>query len=926
MLGTTLLARYHLTSQLGQGGMGTVYRAHDTLLDREVAVKVMSDASLGTTGRARLLTEAKSAAKLNHPHIVTVYDAGETEGSPFIVMELVEGRSLYHDRPQSLAEILAVTEQICAALDHAHGKGIIHRDLKLENVVVMSKTEARQPTKAETVQTVNDATVTFSVSRPSAWQVKLMDFGLARSADPAAPRLTEEGTLVGTFAYLAPELLMGQAGSVQSDLYALGVMLYELTTGQPPFTGDLAVVISQHLHAAPTPPRDRNPELSPELDALILKLLSKSPHDRPASAGDVAQALSQPASLLAEIIQARLAAPKTNLPTHLSKFVGREKEIAQLKRLLSPSPDRVLGGQERGAGGEVGARLVTLTGSGGIGKTRLSIQVASELLSEFSHGAWLVELAPLADPALVPQAVCTALNVQLQGNTSALTALTDYLSEKKLLLVLDNCEHLIDACAQMVESLLRAGPDLRLLTSSREALGVAGEHSYRVPSLGLPDPRGDALTIGEAESARLFVACAGAALPEFALTEANAPAIAQICRRLDGIALAIELAAARVKLLKVEQIAARLDDAFRFLTGGSRTALPRQQTLRATVDWSYNLLAADERALLRRLAVFAGGWTLEAAEVVCGDKPGSEGAGEQGGGSPAVLSESDILDLLSHLVDKSLVMVDREQGDEVRYRLLETVRQYAREKLAESGEGSALRDRHLDFFVMLAEQAEPEIRSHNQVEWLDRLDADLENLRAALEWGQERDVEKFARLASALWRYWLVRDYIGEASQQLTQALRLTDGHSTIVHTRLLARASFFYREQFNRELSFELAQNAIALAREVSDKFSLAFALYMDSSLNRFYFKRSDLARISFEQSLALCKEQENHWVRCFLLSQLSNETIDLNDLTLARFQIEQALLAARASGDRSIIEWQLNRLGIFALSGPQEMGVIIA
>lgn len=282
-----------------------------------------------------------------------------------------------------------------------------------------------------------------------------------------------------------------------------------------------------------------------------------------------------------------------------------------------------------------GVRLVTLTGSGGIGKTRLSIQVASELLSEFPNGAWLVELAPLADPALVPQAICSALDVQPQGNTPALTALTDYLRAKKLLLVLDNCEHLIEACAQLVESLLRVCPDLRILASSREAFGVEGEHSYRVPSLGLPDPNvraglRPAPAIAEAESVQLFVERARAALPEFALTEANALAIAQVCRRLDGIALAIELAASRVKLLKVEQIAARLDDAFRFLTGGSRTALPRQQTLRATVDWSYNLLSDAERALLRRLSVFVGGWTLEAAEVVCGDKQGSGGAGEQG--------------------------------------------------------------------------------------------------------------------------------------------------------------------------------------------------------------------------------------------------------------------------------------------------------
>jgi serine/threonine-protein kinase len=318
MLGTTLLSRYRITSELGQGGMGIVYRAHDTLLNRPVAVKVLNATGLGTAGQARLLAEAQAAAKLNHPNIVAMYDAGEADGQPFIVMELVEGQTLRDFHPQNLDQALALARQICAALEHAHANGIIHRDLKPENIVV---TKPPSPSQGE----------------GQGMGVKLMDFGLARTADPAAPQLTEEGAIVGTFTYLAPELLMGQSASAQSDLYALGVMLYELTTGQPPFTGDnLAALLAQHLHVQPVSPRDRNPELSPELDALILKLLSKSPQDRPASAGEVARALTQPSQLVAEIIQARLAAPKTNLPTHLSKFVGREKEIGQLKRLLSP--------------------------------------------------------------------------------------------------------------------------------------------------------------------------------------------------------------------------------------------------------------------------------------------------------------------------------------------------------------------------------------------------------------------------------------------------------------------------------------------------------------------------------------------------------------------------------------------------------------
>ncbi|HKZ03738.1 MAG TPA: adenylate/guanylate cyclase domain-containing protein, partial [Pyrinomonadaceae bacterium] len=316
-----------------------------------------------------------------------------------------------------------------------------------------------------------------------------------------------------------------------------------------------------------------------------------------------------------------LAVRRHNLPLQLTSFIGREKEMEEIKQSILIH------------------KLVTLTGAGGTGKSRLSLQVAADLLDEFSHGVWLVELAPITDPPLVIQAVCAALDVTPQGHTSALKTLTDYLRPKKILLVIDNCEHLIDACAQLAEALLHACPDLRIIASSREALGIEGESAYHVPSLSLADSKSGLHVIKQSEAVQLFVARASAILPGYALTEVNASTIAKICRRLDGIALAIELAASRVKLLKVEQIAARLEDAFRLLTGGSRTALPRQQTLRGTIDWSYNLLTDEERIVLRRLSVFVGGWTLDAAEAVC-DNP-------------------DILDLLTHLVDKSLVAVDR---------------------------------------------------------------------------------------------------------------------------------------------------------------------------------------------------------------------------------------------------------------------------
>jgi len=411
----------------------------------------------------------------------------------------------------------------------------------------------------------------------------------------------------------------------------------------------------------------------------------------------------------------------TNLPTQLSTFIGREKEVEQIKKRLEKN------------------RLVTLTGSGGVGKTRLSIQVATELLNDYPHGVWLVELAPITDPALVVQTVCATLDIAPQGNIAALQVLTDYLKQKKILLVVDNCEHLIDVCAQLCETLLHVCPNLWIVASSREALGVEGENAYHVPSLSLPNPHDKFEMIEKSEAVKLFMERANTVVPEFGMTSTNAPVIAQICHRLDGIALAIELAASRVKLLKVEQIAARLDDAFRLLTGGSRTALPRQQTLRALIDWSYNLLSDEEKTVLRRLSVFVGGWALEAAEAVC--------------------DNSNMLDLLTHLVDKSLISVDLEHEYEPRYYLLETIRQYAREKLNESGESEPLRTRHMEYFCGLGERFEPGLRGPDQIALLDGLDMELDNLRAALEWALDHYVLDGLRLASGLQWFWQLRNH-----------------------------------------------------------------------------------------------------------------------------------------------------------------------
>jgi predicted ATPase/class 3 adenylate cyclase/DNA-binding CsgD family transcriptional regulator len=429
-----------------------------------------------------------------------------------------------------------------------------------------------------------------------------------------------------------------------------------------------------------------------------------------------------------------------NLPVQLTSFIGREMEMMDIRLLLLVDK----------------ARLVTLTGSGGTGKTRLALQAAADLLEAYKDGVWLVELSQLADPALIPQSVAAAVGIREAAGKAITNVLIEYLRSRRLLLILDNCEHLVEASAYLVNSLLQFCPDLQILATSREILGVAGEVPFRVPSLSIPDIRQmpSQEQLAEYEAVRLFVERAAQASPTFLLTATNAPVIARICSRLDGIPLAIELAAARVRLLSVDQIAARLADSFRLLTGGSRTVLPRHQTLKALIDWSYNLLSPPERTLLVTLSVFAGGWTLEAAEEVCGRH-----------------DQIEVFPLLAQLVDKSLVMAVQEGRSETRYRLLETIRQYTREKSIETGGGEEVHDRHLDYFLKLARQAEPHLRGKDQAVWFDRLDIELDNLRQALEWSLFVRLQDGLQLGAALLWFWHIRGHGTEGIDWLNQLL-----------------------------------------------------------------------------------------------------------------------------------------------------------
>jgi predicted ATPase/class 3 adenylate cyclase/Tfp pilus assembly protein PilF len=576
-----------------------------------------------------------------------------------------------------------------------------------------------------------------------------------------------------------------------------------------------------------------------------------------------------------------------NLPSHWTSFIGREREIAEVKGTLA------------------GTRLLTLTGAGGCGKTRLALQVAADLLGDYPDGVWLVELAAVADPALVPQAVAAAVGVREEPGRPLLQTLVESLRPRRLLLLLDNCEHLVGACASLAHDLLSRCPQLCLLATSREVLGIAGEMAWRVPSLSLPDPEEPlpAEQITDYEAVRLFVDRALRTRPGFAVTPENASSVAQVCHRLDGIPLAIELAAARVCILSVEQITARLDDCFHLLSGGNREALPRQQTLRAAIDWSYDLLSEAERQLLRRLSVFAGGWTLPAAESVC--------AGEE-------IEEHEVLDLLTALVDKSLVSVD-EQGNEARYRLLETIRQYGAEQLRGSGEEAPLRQRHRNWFRELAETAEAALSGADQGTWLNRLEREHANVRAALDAAvQAADVETAWRLGGALWRFWEVRGYLAEGRQRLAAVLGAepgapSRGEATLARAKALAGAGVLAQRQGDYGMARALYEESLAIRRELGDHEGIAGSL---NHLGSIAVSQGDYstARTLFEESLAIWRERRNRQGIAASLHSLGIVAQFQGDYDTARARYRESLALRREIEDNRGIAAALNNLGNIA------------
>src|SRR5215471_5111143 len=737
------LGNYRVLRLLGRGGFSEVYLGEHTYLKNHAALKVLRT-QLSEQDTAEFLQEAQMLARLDHPHIVRVLDFAVHEGTPFLVMEYAAGGSLRELHPKgtrvSLEHVIAYTTPVAVALQYAHNQRLMHRDVKPENMLLGAR-----------------------------GQVLLSDFGLAMLMPSSLSGKTQamDQSMTGTTPYLAPEQLQGQPQPA-SDQYALGVVVYEWLSGRRPFSGTPIEIAMQHLSFPPPSLRGLKPDLPPAIEDVVMRTLAKEPELRFASVEDFATALqhavhqaehlffvtplaagtpasapevprpslaaSTPPTILAQkqadkqtttfpdavntpVVEGERqdtptdtpsTGPLWKVPTILTPLVGREQDLSAICALFS-RPE---------------VRLVTLLGVGGIGKTSLALQVAIHIRDHFADGVCFVALAPLTDPTLVIFSIAHELGIQEGGAQPLLEAVKAWLRDKHLLLLLDNFEQIISA-APMMEDLLAACPKLSILVTSREVLHLKAEHLFPVPPLALPDLSRlpDNENLEQFASVSLFLQRAQAVKPDFKLTQTNAGALAELCVRLDGLPLALELAAARIRLLPPQALLARLSQRFQVLTGGPRTMPERQQTLHNTIKWSYDLLNTNERRLFQQLSVFVGGWTLEAAEAVCNAV-----------NDPPV----DLLQGVASLLDKSLLQQSGQEGEEPRLVMLETIREYGLERLAASGELEVTRQAHAEYYQKLAEEAEHKLRSTQQVTWLERLELEHDNLRAALNWLQER--------------------------------------------------------------------------------------------------------------------------------------------------------------------------------------------
>ena len=785
-------------------------------------------------------------------------------GTPYIAMELVHGetvRKMLAPGPIPFRKSVAIAAQIADGLAKAHELGITHRDLKPENLMVSS-----------------DGTA------------KVLDFGLAklrgdnRHPDSnATTSISELGTIMGTIGYMSPEQTTGGEVDFRSDQFSFGSVLYEMVTGLPAFQKKThAETTAAILRDEPERIGSRMLQAPPPFIWIVERCLAKDPAQRYASTRDLARDLAAVRERLADA-PARQPEPRpSNLPVQRTALIGREPEAAALRQLLSRED----------------VRLVTLTGPGGIGKTRLALHVAGEIASEFPGGVCFLALAAVREPVLVASAIASAVGVSESGNQLPLESLKEYLSglTQPMLLLLDNFEHLVSA-ASVVADLLTIGPKLKAMVTSQAPLHVYGEHEFPVPPLALPDLKSmpPLEMLSRLPAVALFVDRARAVKHDFGLTKENAHAVAAICARLDGLPLAIELAAARIKLLSPSAMLARLESRLNLLTGGALDLPTRQQTLRSTVDWSYSLLNASEQTLLRRLSVFTGGCTLEGVEAVC-DTQGNLGL--------------DVLDGMASVVDKSLVQHVEQVSAETRFVMLSTIREYALERLAESDDEPKTRRAHAAYYLVLAEEGAEDAVTHP--EWLDRFELEHDNFRVALDYLiKTGDAEWGLRLGAALFHFWETREHLKEGRNVIARLLAL-EGAATRpkLRARLLFAGAVLAGEQGDYAAARQLFENSLEICLELGDKRGVAVAL---NALAVNASSRGDLyaACVLFERCAAIWKDIGDAADVARALSNLANVTKLQGEYVRAAALYDECLTMFRKAGDGAGAAWTLNYLG---------------
>jgi predicted ATPase/predicted Ser/Thr protein kinase len=868
------IGAYDVVSLLGRGGMGEVYLAHDSRLGRKVAVKLLRPALTGHADATRRFEqEARAASSLNHPNIVTIYEIGEFDDRRFLAMEFVEGQSLSALMGGSapIERVARIGAQLAQALATAHAAGIVHRDIKPENVLLRGD-----------------------------GYVKLLDFGLARLLPAARTSLMETANdtaanmILGTPRYMSPEQARGEIAGTASDVFSLGVVLYELATGAHPFEAGSTLGLLLAIASRETPnPKQFAPHLPARFERLLLRMLAKPEADRPAAA-DVERELLATVASGADDDRTRAfrgggqEGARHTLPTQRTPLLGRGAETAAVTATLLDSA----------------VRLMTLTGPGGTGKTRLAIQVAADLAPAFEGGVAFVNLAPIADPKLVISAIASALGLRETGERPLVAAIADHLSSMgRTLLLIDNFEQ-VTAAAGLVRDLLDACPSLTVLVTSRVVLRIYGEREFPVPPLPLPAlgvPTSPSVLL-ESPSIALFVQRATAGRPDFALTTRNADAIVDICRRLDGLPLAIELAAARVKILPPTELRARIEHGLELLVGGPRDMPERQQTLRRTIQWSYDLLTPAEQRLFRRLSVFAGGCTLEAVEAVCNT---TEDLGVE------------VLEGVTSLVENSLLAQRLADDAEPRFIMLETFREYGRDQLIESGEADATGRAHAAYMLVLAEEETLGMTPAQRDAWLQICDAEHDNLRAASQYLMSTGDASWAlRLAGALFRFWEQREHLTEGCDTLERVLAMPGGHAP-THERARALfASAVLSDLLGENVRADLrARDACDIYRQFGDARALATAMVALAWQAQRAGRYAEATAL-FEETVLLW-EQLGDAVAADLARSNTATTAKLEgDFRKARGLLQHVASASEARGDVRGVAAALNGLGDVAQS----------